>query len=806
MYYLPGCKKARKPYALSAMKTAFTPLAASVLLIIAGSLDAHGQKPSSTLQGQILAADGTPAVNVTVELKKSGRMSTSDNQGFFSFRHLPARRDTLLISAVDSKLYSCEVLLVANATTNLGTIHLEFKIRQLQYLEVIGRADRSYKSDYSFFGTKTQTPIIDIPQSISTVTKELIQDKMELTLKDAVNDVSGVNQYSGFDEYTIRGFRAENSRDINGLRGYNMIYSSPMLVNIERIEVVKGPSATLYGNCDAGGTINLVTKKPLTNLQAEVDLYLGTWDHGRAQADVTGPLNTTKTLLYRFNLGVDNSNSFRHGQYSGSYELAPSLTFIPNDKLQINLDFSLSQMATVLDWGQPGYEKNDNLKLTPISLSPSQPGDYLRESDAATIVSLSYKFNKHLSFSSGYLNYLTRQYVASHAVQGYITPDSTDLLYTTWTYPTWTNTFSNYFTYACGTARASNELVFGYDYIVSRVNLNQQYFELPSQFAVGSGTVGTFSLRNPEWVAPPIASYQVSTYNADGTSVNDNIYHTQGVYAQDAFGLGRWKLLVGLREEFYKADQTDIAGELSEQVFLPRIGLVYALKSNISLYATYNKGFDGFEASSSTQIFHAPFKPQISYLYEAGAKGLFFHKKLSASLSVYQLTVLNVPVSANILSDPNLYVQQGQNRSRGMELEAAGNILPNLSLTLSYAYCNALVTQSKVPSQVGTRVENAPLNSGGSWIKYTFSQGRIKDFGLSVGCTGVGQRSTLDPSITLPGYFILSGGLHYSHKHYLFALNANNLTNQTYWMGAYNSVNKWPGAPRNLMLHLGYRF
>jgi iron complex outermembrane receptor protein len=789
------------------MKTALSRIAVLTLLILlAGSLAAHGQKRTGVLQGYILAQDGTPAANVTVELKNAGRMTTSDIKGFFAFHHLAGLRDTLVVSSVDSKLYSRAVTLAANASTDLGTIRLEFKIKQLQYLEITGRADRSYKSDYSFFGTKTQTPNIDIPQTISSVTKELIQDKMELTLKDAMNDVSGVNQYSGFDEYTIRGFRAENSRDINGLRGYNMTYSSPMLVNIERVEVIKGPTATLYGNCDAGGTINLVTKKPLATPLSEVDLYAGTWDHARAQADVTGPLNSSKTLLFRMNVGVDNSNSFRHGQYTGSYELAPSLTFIPNEKWQFNLDFSLTQMATVLDWGQPGYEENNNLHLTSISLSPSQPGNYLRESDAATIASLCYKFNKHLSFNSGYLNYVTRQYAASHAVQGYITPDSVNLLYTTWSYPTNTSTLSNYFTYLFSTGKLSNELVFGYDYIVSRVNLNQQYFELPGQFGVGSGVVGTFSLKNPEWVSPPLASYQPSTYAPDATSVNDNIYHTQGVYAQDELSIDRWKILLSLREEFYKGDVNDSAGDLAEQVFLPRIGVVYALKPNINLYATYNKGFDAFEASSSTQVFNAPFKPQISYLYEAGAKGLFFQDKLSASVCIYQLTILNVPVNANILSEPNLYVQQGQNRSRGTEWEAAGNILPNLSLTLSYAYCNALVTQSKVPSQIGTRVENAPLNSAGSWIKYTLLKGAAKGLGFSVGYTGVGQRTTLDPAISLPGYFILNGGLHYSYKHYLLALNANNITNVTYWIGAYNNVNKWPGAPRNLMLRLGYRF
>jgi|SRR6185503_248994 len=183
----------------------------------------------------------------------------------------------------------------------------------LNKVEIIEKAPASYKSNTSGFATKIQARLIDIPQSVSTVNSQLIQDKMEFTLKDAADNVAGVNQYSGFDEYAIRGFKAENARDINGLRGYNTTYASPMLVNIEKVEIIKGSSATLYGNCDPGGTINLITKKPLDTTKATINLYQGTWNHLRFEGDVTGPINAFKTFLYRFNAGFDNSNSFRQG-------------------------------------------------------------------------------------------------------------------------------------------------------------------------------------------------------------------------------------------------------------------------------------------------------------------------------------------------------------------------------------------------------------------------------------------------------------------------------------------------------------
>ena len=778
-----------------------------IFIVILIPLSIFSQKSGGSISGSIITVNGEPVSGATITLQKLGKISITDTKGSFSLQHLPGLADSLIISYVGSNLYKQSVSLNKNESLNIGTIRLTYNIAQLQTVEMRGRLSQSYKSDYSFFGNKTETPIKDIPQSISTVTKELIHDKMEFSLKDAMDEVAGVNQYSGFDEYTIRGFRAENSRDINGLRGYNTTYTSAMLVNIERVEVIKGPTATLYGNCDPGGTINLVTKKPLEKTESEIDIYGGTWDHFRAQGDVTGSLNKSKTLLYRFNAGYDQTNSFINEQHAKSYETAPSLTYIPNDRLQINLDFSISHINTVLNWGQPGYENDPNLKATPISFSMSQQGDYLKETDIASIVTLSYKINKHLSFNSGYLHYSTSQDVANHGLQNYITPDSVNMYYTTWTYPTTTNTISNYFNYKFNTGAASHELILGYDFIKSTVSLNQQYYELPDQFGVGSGTVATFSLKNPQYINRPVSTYQLSTYDNDGTDVDDNIYHTQGAYVQDQISWNKWKFLVSLREEFYKGDDVgDSASDLAETVFLPRVGIVYAVTPNISAYATYNKGFDAFEASTSTQVFNQPFKPQISYVLEAGAKGNFFNDKLAASLAIYQLTLLNVAVSANDISNPNLYVQQGQNQSKGIEAEATGYILPNLSVNLSYAYCVAKVTVSDVQSQVGTPVENAPRNTSGSWIKYIFTKGAVKGLGIYVGHSAVGTRTTLDSTINLPSYVILSGGVNYKYKHFIIALNVNNITNEVYWMGAYNNVNKWPGAPRNFMINLGYKF
>lgn len=776
--------------------------------IILFSSPALAQKNTGGIEGKVVGADGQPAF-VTLQLKQLKRATVSDKNGYFKILQVGALQDTLVITAVGYEPVSLAVSIDDDGITNVGRIEIKPVISQLQDIEIKGTVAHSYKSDYTFLAAKIQSNPLSVPQSVSTITKEMIQDKMEFTLKDAADDAAGVNHYSGYDDYTIRGFKAENARLINGLRGYNTTYTSAMLVNVERIEVVKGPSATLYGNCDPGGTINLVTKKPLAKNEREIEVAVGSWDHFRAQGDVTGPMNKSKTLLYRLNAGVDNTHSFRNGIFAKSYEIAPSFSFIPNKKIQVNVDFSLSHINTVLDRGQPGFRNDFSLKSTPANLSASQPGDYLHETDVASSLLFSYKINKNFHFNSGYLHYITQQNTAEHGIHSYITEDSVNLFYNTWKYHTVTNTITNYFTYNATSGKFNHQLLAGYDFISSDVNLHQNYFEQPDQFGTSSGIAGTFSLKNPAYIQRPISKYKPSGYNADATNVEASIYTTQGIYVQEQLSYNKWKLLVSLRQDMYEGGDGDVADSTGDDeltALLPRVGLVYELSPSASLYATYNKGFDPFEASTSTQVFNAPYKPVISQLYEAGAKANFFNNQLAASVALYQLTLNNVAVNANDIANPNLYIQQGKNRSRGIETEANGNILPNLSLAVSYSYCVVKVVESIIRSQQGTIVENAPKHSSSSWLKYSVNKGLFKGLSIAAGHSQVSSRTTLQQGLNLPGYFVLSGGLRYAFKHFTTAVNVNNITNQTYWIGGYNTVNKWIGTPRNIMLSLGYKF
>ena len=786
------------------MKCAIT-ISLTFLLLYPGTEAVLAQNGRGVIRGRTVSPDGTPSF-VTVSLKHLQKTTVTDNEGHFSLVNLAPLEDTLVISSVQAKTLLVPVRLKKNEVLNLGTLGLEFSYSALQDIEISTYSSHSYKSDYSFFTTKTQTPYLDIPQSVSSITREVIDDRMQYVLKEAATDAAGMTDYSGYDEYTIRGFKAENARLINGLRGYNSSFTSPLLVNIERIEIIKGPSATLYGNSDPGGTINLVTKKPQPQNEASMRVSAGTWNHTRALADVTGPLSRNKKWLYRFNGGYDHTHTFRAGIFERSYELCPSVSFIPNDRFKLNMDVSLTNIHTVLDRGQPGFENDLSLRSTPVSLTVSQPGDFLHETDLASNVLLSYQLNKHISFNSGYLNYITWQQVHEHGLHSYITPDSVNLYFSRWNYHTVTNTLTNYLTIRYRTGNWEHQLIAGLDFIQSRVILNQQYLENPS-YGTGAGIVGTFSLKRPVDAIQNPGDLQLSAYQSDATSVDGTVYSTVGGYFQDQASFKKWKILAGIREELYHSgDDGDSLPEMRENVFLPRLGLVFALQPDLSIYATYNKGFDPFEVSTSTQVFNAPFKPVTSQLLEAGAKGIFFNNRLNASVSVYQLTLHHVAVNANVLSNPDLFVQQGADRSTGIEVECTGNLLPNLSVSLSYAYCMARVLKSTIPSMDGTLVENAPKHISNSWFKYSFQKGWLSHLSVAAGHSQASAKNTLQPGLVIPGYMILDGGLQYRVHRVRVAVNVFNITNRAYWLGAYNVVSKWPGPPRNALVELGYDF
>ncbi len=685
---------------------------------------------------------------------------------------------------------------------NLSDTSAKPVFKVLDSIEVSAKLNTSYIKAVSATGTKIREPVIDIPQTLSSVTRQLNDDKMNFSLKESVIAAANVNAYSGYDEYSIRGFLAENPRMINGLRGYNSTYSSLLLLNIESVDILKGPAAVLYGNTDPGGTVNLTTKKPLVEPSGQIAVFGGSWDHFRATGDITGPANDSKTILYRLNAGYDQGHGFVDQFYSKAFQIAPSFAFNPNKNLQISLDFSLSDINTILDRGQPGLKDDNNLYATPVSLSVSQPGDYLKEKDLSSLISLTWNLSDQLSFHSAWLNYQTRQKLAEHGLDSYISSDSVNLYYRQWQFNTNTNSLTNYFNYGFHIGQTTHEAMIGYDYISTSGSVDEQRFENPAAPA-GSGIVGVFNLLRPEYNQLPVSSYRIDTAAEPGAEPDS--YYTQGIYLQDQINYKKFRLLLGIRREFYRTRPEEEDSSVTvENVWLPRVGLMYGVSPALHVYALYSRGFDPYEISNKVAVYNEPFKPINSELFEVGFKAMLLKGKLYGTVSVYQLSIYNVAVNANDPSNPDLYVQRGEDRARGIETEWNGSIFPNFQVHLAYAYNVTEIRQSAVKEEIGRIKENAPIHSGNGFFKYGFIKGSLKGISFMAGYTFAGERNTLDKNLELPGYFTMQGGVNFSWRQLNLSFLVNNIGNTEYWCGAYNNVYKWPGAGRNFMMKMNW--
>jgi iron complex outermembrane receptor protein len=258
----------------------------------------------------------------------------SDDSGDFTVHLKEGGLYRIKVSLEGKGSYVDEVNVSENTTLDLGNISLSDRVTQLQTVEVIGRSKKDYNSDYSFSSSKIALKNMETTQAISTITKELLSDRQITRLGDVMKNVSGVTQTSFYNNYAIRGVTQQASyrenRLMNGMATSHIFFSQPMMMNVERVEVIKGPASMTFSSTDAGGSINIVTKKPLKTSRKEVSFNIGSFNTIIGALDFTGPLNKDKTLLYRLNIGYENGKSFRDLQFKKAYMIAPTIAYIPN--------------------------------------------------------------------------------------------------------------------------------------------------------------------------------------------------------------------------------------------------------------------------------------------------------------------------------------------------------------------------------------------------------------------------------------------------------------------------------------------
>lgn len=663
----------------------------------------------------------------------------------------------------------------------------------LQTVEVFGRMENEAFSEFSFAATKTQTHILDIPQSVSAVTKEVIEEQSLRLLNDIAPYVAGVNEFSTYNDLTIRGFRSSDDRRLNGMRVFNNFWSQPPIAHLERVEVIKGPAAAMFGDASPGGVINLVSKKPLKETRREVQAGVGSYDYRFAAADLTESLNEGGSILYRLNAAIEDTDTFRDLVTRNNKTLAPSFSFILPTNTRINLDWVYVDAGGVVDRGQPNVRNSQSLGQVPINVSFTQIGDRVEQENSDITVSLEQKLNEQWTGVVSYMHSRYDEQFVEHRNDRWLTDTTLSLRYGERQTESRIDSVSAYL---------SGDIRFG-DWrhrIVAGVDHMDRDDGSDEVFARGDALDGgvTFDVLNPVNTVRNVSAYVLTPYSWSSAG------KTTGVYVQDHISFANWDFLVGLRKDRFNTSGLDDGvpnDPQSDSQISPRFSVGYKLSDSSNFYGSWLTGFQPPESWTASALYGGPFKPEESELFEIGYKRMLNDDRLLFTTALYQLTKTNAIVWANDDDNPDLYIQRGEERARGYEVELSGQVTQRIGVIANYAYNDAKVTDDPDPAIVGKRKENAPRHAAAIWGRYRFDNG----LGVGLGMQYVGKRATFD-SLELPSYTLFNAGLFYNLPSTEFALTVKNLTDKTHWTGGYNYERTFPGDPRSVNLTLKHRF
>lgn len=827
----------------------------SLLMFCCFSLTTVFAQQTTEVRGRVTDENKQPLIGVDVVLEGTSIGVSTNDKGFYELRNVPIGKQTIVFSYLGFQTLKIHTDIAPNPSgthTHLD-VQLSEELTALQEVEVIGRKESSYKNTNSFIGTKTASALKEVPQSVGYVTKELILDQGATTVNEVVKNISGVNQNSSYNDFSIRGFRATGNRNsgnlLNGMRAQTSLWKQSSLANIERVEVIKGPASALFGNAAPGGVINRVTKKPLFENKNSITVGVGSWNTLKTYGDFTGPLNPKKTLLYRLNLGYEKTDSFRDLQGSESIIAAPSFSYIPNEKTHINVDFVYQNFNGKIDRGQ-SVPADGNVYSTPISRSLSAANDFLKENTLNTTIALTHKFSDHISLNAIYLNSSYSEDMLEHTQANlyykqignganafrYADPNKVMMTANQRKRYFANNSFNTYFNFNFNTGILKHKLLIGYDYFISEQKAGsssisaQGYLSKDKTKVVNTYTttanVLAGSVQTPTTNVPvfdlydPIAgnAYKdISKYIWKQNTLNPYEEYSHGVYVQEQIDISIVKLLVGLRQEWFtEILNKETTKEISRQTsaFIPRVGLVVEASENINLYSTWVKGFQpqGANIQSDPDRYGGPFDYMKSELYEVGLKTEWFNKRLSATLAIFKITQENSLEQSPKAGKADWRVPVDE-ESNGFELDVAGQILPNFSVVANYAYTDARIVKLKEEGTIkdlNVQRPSTPRHAANLWTKYIFENGSLKGLGAGIGVSyaserlgQVGRRAT---AASYPDYTLLNAVLYYKVKDVQLQLNVNNVLNRTYWISGYDNLRNFPGAPRNINASVTYRF
>ncbi|MEM5278145.1 TonB-dependent siderophore receptor [Cupriavidus taiwanensis] len=667
-----------------------------------------------------------------------------------------------------------------------------------QLPEVTVKADVSrelgegYNPPNAVSATKTEAPLRDVPQTVNVVTAEVMRDQHATSMQDALKNVPGVSFSHGDgqrDQVSIRGFTAIADQFVDGIRDDALYFRD--MSNVDRVEVIKGPAAVLYGRGSSGGLINRVTKKPGIDV-TDFALSYGMWADRRAEADV-GRVFADGAAAFRVTGAVEKANSYRSQQFLDRAAIAPSLELRVAPETTVLFQADYLEDRRVTDFGIPAYRGRpvDVPASRYYGAANARDADYSQSRVFSGTATINHRFNENWSIRNAtrYYHYsLDRNNTLTAAV----------------------NEATQQLTMNHGNVRREEHGWFNQTDLIQKATIFGTKHEILYGMEIGQQNKdqinntkpvpGTFDLFNP--VLPVLPRLAPGT----PTTSNLGIFDTLAFYTQDMITFSeQWKALVGVRyDNFQQETKNRIAGQRdlsrSDSAWSPRAGLVWQPSKTQSYYVSWSKSFQPSGEAFALAANNADLSPETTSNTEVGAKYDWLNGKASTTISLFRLERSNIKV-ANATNTALLPI--GEQRTDGVELSGAAELGSGWRMLAGYAYLDATITKSSAALQ-GKRATITPRHSGNLWVTKDLGHG----FGVGLGANLVGARYA-DPlnTVTLPGYVTADAMAWYRRGAFEAQLNVYNLFDKGYIVSAHgtNPNLNMPGAPRSVMATLRYR-
>lgn len=790
-------------------------LSLAFLLVFLG--DSFSQSKGK-ISGQVTSSDGNPVEFVSILLKGTSKGIITDANGQFELSGINPGEYILKASFVGLESQEKEVSVTSGQIQTINFILAESS-SQLQEI-LVSDSRESYTEQTTSTSLRLNAPLIEIPQNVQVVTRDMLNDQQVISMSDGlIRNVSGtIRQEHWGDMFTkiiSRGSRVQAFRN-----GFNVVNSfwGPLTEDmsfVDKVEFVKGPAGFLLSNGDPGGLYQVITKKPTGKTEGEVSFTLGSFDLYRTALDLDGKLSKDGKLLYRLNLAAQNKNSHRPNEYNDRYTIAPVVSYQlrPNTLLTLEYTYQRANMSNVGSYYVFAPDRFAKFPVDFTMLPAGSPGSKM--DDHTFMANLQHDISPNWKLTAQLAKFIYKQEGSSMWVNA-VNENGTIRRY-------------------IGIWDAYSDMTMGQVFINGEVKTG----------GVNHRILGGLDVSNKSYLADWGQSHELDSIGAEFDPANPNLgvpvngypdfdretpleeraqkvgglidQRYSSFYIQDELGFMDNKVRLTLAARYTDISQSRYGGApVSAKRVTPRIALSTSINSQTSVYALFDQAFipQSGRLSSGKDV-----KPITGNNFELGLKRSWAGGRWNTTLAAYRIFKENeLTADPNSPPNENLSIELGQKRTEGIEFDLSGSPLPGLNMTANYAYTDSRVTEvaeGVTVLKVGDIVPGFAKHSANVWLSYTLQNGPLAGFGLSSGLTlqegkEIYSQNAPDPTQVLPTYFKLDAGISWKKKNIQIGLNVFNLLDDYLYSGAYYSYNKayyWQTeAPRNARLSVTYKF